>query len=109
MLCRVLVGLGEASYAVLSPPWIADLFPAGRRNNALTIFYVATPVGSALGYLLGGLALSHGGWRTGFFWAGAPGLILALCPSPAPRAAARRRTGPVIAAAAAATPGLADF
>jgi MFS family permease len=78
MACRVLVGLGEASYAVLSPPWIADLFPAHRRNNALTIFYVATPVGSALGYLLGGFALSHGGWRTGFFWAGAPGLILAF-------------------------------
>jgi MFS transporter, Spinster family, sphingosine-1-phosphate transporter len=78
MGCRVLVGLGEASYAVLSPAWIADLFPAGRRNNALTIFYVATPLGSALGYLLGGFALSHGGWRTGFFWAGVPGLILAF-------------------------------
>ena len=76
--CRVLVGLGEASYAVLAPTWIADLFSAERRNNALTIFYTATPLGSALGYLLGGFALSHGGWRYGFFWAGAPGLILAL-------------------------------
>ena len=45
--CRVLVGLGEASYATLAPAWIADLFPPARRNNALTIFYVATPVGSA--------------------------------------------------------------
>ena len=76
--CRILVGLGEASYAVLAPTWIADLFSAERRNNALTIFYTATPLGSALGYLLGGFALSHGGWRYGFFWAGAPGLILAL-------------------------------
>ena len=76
--CRLLVGLGEASYAVLAPIWIADLFTAERRNNAMTIFYTATPVGSALGYLLGGFALSHGGWRYGFFWAGAPGLLLAL-------------------------------
>ncbi len=76
--CRLLVGLGEASYATLAPAWLADLFPSARRNNALTIFYVAIPVGSALGYILGGLALEHGGWRTGFIWAGAPGLLLAL-------------------------------
>jgi MFS family permease len=78
LACRVLVGLGEASYAVLAPAWLADLFAPERRNNALTIFYSATPVGSALGYLLGGFALSHGGWRYGFFWAGVPGLVLAL-------------------------------
>jgi MFS family permease len=76
--CRVLVGFGEASYAVLAPAWLADLFPAARRNNALTIFYLATPLGSALGYIVGGLAVAHGGWREGFLWAGAPGLLLAL-------------------------------
>ena len=76
--CRLLVGLGEASYATLAPAWLADLFPSERRNNALTIFYVAIPVGSALGYLTGTAALSHGGWRDGFFWAGIPGLALAV-------------------------------
>ena len=78
LACRVLVGLGEASYAVLAPAWIADSFPAERRNNAMTIFYVAMPVGAALGFMIGGVALAHGGWRTGFWWAGAPGLVLAL-------------------------------
>ncbi len=76
--CRILVGLGEASYATLAPSWISDLFPASRRNNALTFFYIAIPVGSALGFILGGLALDHGGWRTGFLWAGLPGFVLAL-------------------------------
>ncbi|MGO8955653.1 MAG: spinster family MFS transporter [Rhodomicrobium sp.] len=76
--CRVLTGLGEASYAVLAPAWISDLFSPQRRNNALTIFYVAIPLGSALGYILGGFAVEHGGWRNGFLWAGAPGLLLAL-------------------------------
>ena len=76
--CRLLVGLGEASYATLAPAWISDLFPAERRNDALTIFYVAIPVGSAIGYGAGGFALGHGTWRDGFFWAGIPGLALAL-------------------------------
>ena len=100
---RVLVGLGEASYATLSPAWLSDLFPPARRNNALTIFYVAIPVGSALGFIIGGLVLGHaesspllnalkgfctrfggaagvgeGNWRPAFLLAGAPGLLLAL-------------------------------
>jgi MFS transporter, Spinster family, sphingosine-1-phosphate transporter len=78
LACRILVGLGEASYATLAPAWLADRFPVSRRNMALTIFYTATPLGSALGYLVGGFALDHGGWRTAFLWAGAPGLLLAL-------------------------------
>ena len=76
--CRLLIGFGEASYATLAPAWLSDLFPAERRNNALTIFYVAIPVGSALGYGVGAFALGHGSWRDGFFWAGIPGLALAL-------------------------------
>src|SRR5208337_5026448 len=70
LACRVLVGLGEASYAVLAPAWLSDSFPAERRNNAMTIFYVAIPIGSALGYIVGGAALPYGGWRAGFWWAG---------------------------------------
>ncbi len=46
---RVLVGVGEASYATIGPSLISDAFPAGRRNNALTIFYATLPVGAALG------------------------------------------------------------
>jgi len=51
---RILVGLGEASYATISPALISDAFSDEKRNNALTIFYVAIPVGGALGYGLGG-------------------------------------------------------
>ena len=76
---RVLVGLGEASYATLAPAWLSDLFTPARRNNALTIFYVAIPVGSALGYLTGAASLHFSGsWRAGFLWAGLPGLLLAV-------------------------------
>lgn len=75
---RVLVGLGEASYATLSPGWIADLYSPAKRNNALTIFYTAIPVGSAIGYLVGGVVSEHYGWREAFYFAGAPGLLLAF-------------------------------
>ena len=77
LLFRVLVGFGEASFGTISPGWIADLFPPVRRNNAITIFYFAIPVGSALGYLMGGYLAVHYGWRSAFLWAGYPGLLLA--------------------------------
>ena len=79
LLCfRALVGVGEASYATLSPGLISDTWGREKRNNALTLFYAAIPVGSAVGYMLGGEIAGHWGWRYAFYWAGAPGLLLAL-------------------------------
>jgi predicted MFS family arabinose efflux permease len=78
IIARVFVGLGEASYATISPSLISDTFKPSKRNNALTIFYVAIPVGSALGYIIGGTLADSMGWRHAFWWAGVPGLLLAL-------------------------------
>ncbi len=75
---RALVGLGEASYATVSPGILSDVYPAEKRNNALTVFYAAIPFGAAFGNLLGGWISEHWGWRHAFIWAGAPGLLLAL-------------------------------
>jgi MFS family permease len=75
---RVLVGFGEASFGTISPGWIADLFPQRRRNNAISIFYLAIPVGSALGYIFGSAVAARHGWRAAFLWAGYPGLLLAF-------------------------------
>jgi len=78
LLFRVLVGLGEASYATISHSLLSDAFGPTKRNNALTVFYVAIPVGAALGYLIGGEISAHWGWRYAFIWAGLPGLLMAL-------------------------------
>jgi MFS family permease len=78
LLARALVGIGEASYGVITPSLISDLYPASHRGRALAIFYAAIPVGSALGYMLGGAIGTAFGWRTAFFAAGGPGLLLAL-------------------------------
>lgn len=75
---RAAVGIGEAAYATIAPAMLADLFPRERRGRAFAVFFLATPVGSALGYILGGLVDQRFGWRAAFLVAGAPGLLLAL-------------------------------
>jgi len=78
-LARAIVGIGEASYTVITPSLLSDHYPAARRGRALSIFYAAMPVGIALGYVLGGQIASRFGWRPAFFVAGGPGFVLALC------------------------------
>ena len=78
LLFRALVGFGEASFGTVSPGWLADLYAPIKRNNAITVFYLAIPVGSAVGYLLGGYMAVHYGWRSAFLLAGYPGLLLAF-------------------------------
>ena len=78
LLARIAVGVGEASYATISPTIIDDISTKENKNRWLAIFYVAIPVGSALGFLLGGWLEHAWGWRAAFFVAGFPGLLLAL-------------------------------
>jgi MFS family permease len=98
LVMRALVGVGEAGYATVAPAMIADVFEPQRRGRMLAYFYLAIPVGSALGFVLGGwvagnweslvspdalawLGLadaSDPGWRLAFLVAGAPGLLFAL-------------------------------
>jgi MFS transporter, Spinster family, sphingosine-1-phosphate transporter len=75
---RMLVGFGEASYATISPSLISDAYGPGRRNNALTVFYVAIPIGASLGFLVGSQVSATWGWRYAFIGAGLPGLVLAM-------------------------------
>jgi MFS transporter, Spinster family, sphingosine-1-phosphate transporter len=74
---RVIVGVGEASYATLGPTIIDDISTRESKNRWLSIFYVAIPVGSALGFLIGGQLAERFGWRYAFFIGGGPGLALA--------------------------------
>lgn len=78
LAARAAVGIGEAAYGTISPGLLADHFGPARRGRAYAMFFAAIPVGSALGYVVGGLVDRNLGWRAAFFIAGAPGLILAL-------------------------------
>ena len=75
---RVLVGIGEGGYGPAAPTLLADLFPVEARGRVLAVFCSAIPVGSALGYVLGGQVGAHYGWRHAFYLVTFPGLILAL-------------------------------
>jgi MFS family permease len=75
---HIMVGIGEASYAVIAPTLIADSFPLERRGRMLSIFNLALPLGTGLGIGLGGAMGVHFGWRAPFMVAGVPGFLLAL-------------------------------
>jgi len=76
---RLFVGLGEAGYGPAAPTLISDFFPVNVRGRKLAYFYLAIPVGSALGFALGGKisALFHN-WRYPFYFMAVPGLALAI-------------------------------
>jgi len=78
LAARATVGIGEASFGTVSPGLISDFFPKERRGRVLAWFYVAIPVGSALGYLLGGVLGQQYGWHAAFMIVGVPGLLLAI-------------------------------
>src|SRR4029453_9635974 len=75
---RIFVGIGEGGYGPAAPTILSDLFPIERRGRIMAIFYTAIPVGSALGYVIGGLVGAHLGWRWAFYLVTPPGLLLGL-------------------------------
>lgn len=77
-LRHALVGVGEASFGIFAPAVLADFYPERDRNRILSIFYLAIPVGAALGYLAGGELGTRYGWRAPFFLCAIPGLLIAL-------------------------------
>jgi predicted MFS family arabinose efflux permease len=72
------LGIGEASFGIFAPALLADFYPEKDRNRILSIFYLAIPVGAALGYLAGGMIGEKFGWATPFLWSAIPGLLMAL-------------------------------
>jgi MFS transporter, Spinster family, sphingosine-1-phosphate transporter len=78
LITRLFVGVGEGGYGPAAPTIIADLFPLLSRGRMLAYFYVAIPVGSAIGYAVGGFVAAHWGWQTAFFVVAPPGLLLGL-------------------------------
>jgi MFS family permease len=77
-LTRVFVGIGEGGYGPAAPTVLADLFPLETRGRVMAVFCAAIPVGSALGYILGGWISEHLGWRWAFYLVAPPGLLLGL-------------------------------
>lgn len=73
LVARAIIGIGEAGYGAAAPSIISDLYPREQRTRMLAFFYIAIPVGSAMGYGVGGAFAS---WHHAFFAASVPGLVL---------------------------------
>jgi MFS family permease len=78
LITRLFVGIGEAGYGPAAPTIISDLYPVSHRGSVLSWFYAAIPVGSALGFVLGGLITQHFSWRVAFYAVVPPGLLLGI-------------------------------
>lgn len=78
LLRHTLVGIGEATFVTIAPSLVADLFPENVRGRIFGIFYLAIPVGTAAGYIVGGKLGPSLGWRYPFYVAALPGFLLAI-------------------------------
>src|ERR1700722_1724228 len=78
VITRLFVGVGEAAYGPAAPTIISDLYPVEKRGRMLSFFYVAIPVGSAIGYAFGGAVGQRMGWGWPFYLVTIPGLLLAV-------------------------------
>eukprot|EP00096_Caligus_rogercresseyi_P008293 TRINITY_DN2690_c0_g1_i3.p1 TRINITY_DN2690_c0_g1~~TRINITY_DN2690_c0_g1_i3.p1 ORF type:complete len:529 (+),score=129.13 TRINITY_DN2690_c0_g1_i3:76-1662(+) len=66
LICRGMVGIGEASYSTIAPTIISDMFVKEERSKMLAVFFFAIPVGCGSGYILGSeMSNLAGDWRWG--------------------------------------------
>jgi MFS family permease len=75
---RALLGVGEASYGVIAPSLLADLFEPRHRGRVMGLYFLALPLGGALGYSIGGAVGQSWGWPAAFWVVGLPGVFTAI-------------------------------
>ncbi|MBA3856889.1 MAG: MFS transporter [Cyanobacteria bacterium PR.3.49] len=78
LLTRCFVGIGEAAYGPIAPAMLSDIFPVNVRGKIMAFFYLAIPIGAALGFVLGGLVAAKLGWQWAFYLVVPPGIILGI-------------------------------
>lgn len=78
LLTRCFVGIGEAAYGPIAPAMLADIFPVNVRGKVMAFFYLAIPIGAALGFILGGLVAAQFGWQWAFYLVVPPGVLLGI-------------------------------
>lgn len=92
-MCRVGVGVGEATLSPAAYSMIADYFPPGRRATAISVYSMGIFLGSGLAFLIGGLVIKFVDaqgvvtlpligdvrpWQMVFFVLGGSGLLFSL-------------------------------
>ena len=78
LMTRCFVGIGEGAYGPVAPAVISDFYPVKMRGWVLAWFYIALPVGIALGFGIGEQVAKAWHWRWAFYAVVLPGLILGV-------------------------------
>jgi len=77
ILARIGLGIGQAGCTPPAHSLISEFFDPRQRTFAISVYSIGPPVGVFFAYSLGGWVSDQYGWRSAFFWAGAPGLLVA--------------------------------
>jgi predicted MFS family arabinose efflux permease len=78
LICRVLVGVGEAGCTPPANSIIADYYPPHRRSTALGYYAMGVTAGTLSANLIGGPVADAYGWRTAFIAIGLAGIVIAV-------------------------------
>ena len=77
-LCRLMVGVGEATLGPAALSLLSDYFPVRMRATVQAVYSSAIAVGGGLAFLLGPQVGVMLGWRWAFYLLGFPGLVVCL-------------------------------
>lgn len=78
LLARGLTGVGEGGFTTIAQPFLAEKYPKEKHAFLLAAFGLALPLGSALGYVLGGWIGQTWGWRLAFMVVSIPGVLVGI-------------------------------
>ncbi len=76
LLARIGVGVGEAGCIPATHSMLGDYYPRELRSRALGVHTAGTFLGMLGAMVAGGILVQTVGWRAGFVWLGAAGLVL---------------------------------
>ncbi len=77
LLARAALGVGESTTLPSSISMLGDYFTKRDRGRAAGVLGAALQVGAGLGAAAGGVLAARYGWRSAFYLAAVPGVILA--------------------------------
>jgi MFS family permease len=78
LLCRMMVGVGEATLGPAALSLLSDYFPPRVRATVQAIYSSGIAIGAGLAFFLGGWLGQYYGWRVAFYALGFPGLAIAV-------------------------------
>ena len=78
LICRVMVGVGEATLGPAALSLLSDYFPTRVRATVQAIYSSGIAIGAGLAFFLGGWLGQYYGWRIAFYALGFPGLIISV-------------------------------